>query len=339
MLRTGPVPAAPKIDFSSRVTGLLRQEHKVFRLSANTVGVADPELMSSLVATRAVLPGERSVFKPVRGKAVSDELAMRVIRALGEDVNRALESAVPSLAGKWPRRGQTVLRDMLFGTDGARLSALTNPRILDSDAISRGADMLVAAFPGDSEARSSLSRMVTDCPTYPQRRHIIALYRRASALLIGGLSGLVANASWLLSHRDTPADVTNSLWETMRLLPTAWMLWRTPDPEYTELHPLIGKDDSIALFPLLMHRDPDFWEAPDSFIPERWEDGDGYRTPGFAPFGLLGARCWARHLIIPLAQRLIEELTAQRLRPRVRGDAAPVPLRSLLSVRVELAAA
>jgi hypothetical protein len=327
------------VDFDPWIQDLLTREGKVFRINSRTVGVADPALMAALTGARPVFPAERSVFKPVGDAAISDEVAMRVIKALGEDVQRALTAPVPPLAGEWPRRGRAALREMMFGADGAPLSLLTAGPVPDSPVLSTVADSVAASWPsrGQPSAGSALSQLFAEAGTYAERRRAAALYRRSAALLISGLSGLVANASWLALRDGAPELSENVIWETMRLLPTAWMLWRSPSAEFAALHPAIGADDSVALLPLVMHRDAEVWDEPTVFVPERWEGGEGYRTDGFAAFGHAGARCWARHLVVPLALRLLESVVAQRLRPRARGDVAPVPLRPLLSVRIELA--
>jgi hypothetical protein len=327
------------VDFDPWIQDLLSREDKVFRINSHTVGVADPDLMAALTGARPVFPSERSVFKPVGDSPVGDDLAMRVIKALGEDVQRALAAPVPALAGEWPRRGRAALREMMFGADGTPLSLLTAGPVPDSPLLSTVADSVVASWPSRSHRAegSALSQLLVEAGPYAERRRAAALYRRSASLLVSGLSGMVANASWLALRTGVPEISENIIWETMRLLPTAWMLWRSPSAEFAELHPAIGVDDSVALLPLVMHRDAGRWDEPTVFAPRRWAGGDGFRTPGFAAFGHVGARCWARHLVIPLALRLFESVVSQGLRPRVRGDRAPVPLRPLLSVRIELA--
>ncbi|MBK7705751.1 MAG: cytochrome P450 [Acidobacteria bacterium] len=59
--------------------------------------------------------------------------------------------------------------------------------------------------------------------------------------------------------------------EAMRLYPPAWALGRlaTEDHEFGGFH--VPKDSLILLSMYVAHRDPRFWDDPESFRPERWE--------------------------------------------------------------------
>jgi cytochrome P450 len=67
----------------------------------------------------------------------------------------------------------------------------------------------------------------------------------------------------------------------------------------------IGMRDDVLLLPLLSHRDPELWEAPEEFRPQRWRDLDPDNHPGYLPFGHANERCWGRHMVLPLAERLL----------------------------------
>jgi cytochrome P450 len=75
--------------------------------------------------------------------------------------------------------------------------------------------------------------------------------------------------------------------ETMRLYPPAWLIARevTRDLEVGAYR--IPKGWTVEVSPWVTHRDPRFWQEPDAFIPERWENGLHERLPRFAyfPFG------------------------------------------------------
>lgn len=334
-----PLTLTPRADFSPRVRGFLQQRDGVFRIDSGTVGIAEPELMEKVISARPVLPSERSVFKPVRDVAIDDETANSVIRSLGHDVARTVDLPVPDLSGCWPRRGQEILREMLFSIDCLPVSLLQERRLAGSDVVSTLRDITVAATPHAlvaAGARSALAGLLTGRDDYARRRRVIALYRRASAVFIDGLASLVSNAAWLRPPNATAENVPELLWETLRLLPPAWMLWRNPDPGFAHLHPLLRPTDALAILPLVMHRDAALWKDATSFQPGRWLGADPTRTRGFVPFGLAGTKCWARHLVLPLAQRLLTAVIEQDLRPRTPDVPAPVPLRPLLSVRVEL---
>jgi len=73
--------------------------------------------------------------------------------------------------------------------------------------------------------------------------------------------------------------------ESMRLYPPVWTVSRTP----TEPISLGGYDlepgDRLFIMPYIMHRHPDYWDAPTEFRPERFEDDDNIPDYAYFPFG------------------------------------------------------
>ncbi|MEU9040932.1 MULTISPECIES: cytochrome P450 [unclassified Kitasatospora] len=336
--------------FAPRIRNLLAREEKVFRIDATTVGVSGCHLMAEIVATRPVLSAERSVYKPAAGADIPHDSATRTIRALGQDVMAGIRTPPPparGLSGAWPYAPTSYLRGWLFASDPLPVSLLSKRGVTRSDTLSRLVDRAVTIWPG-SEAEggsTALAQLIRAASDPLERKQAIAMYRRASATLCDGVAALAGNALWLLRQepeRDHAAEtpgLTAVLWETLRLLPPAWMLWRNGGDAYTRLHPEIRPEDNVALFPLLMHRHPDYWSDPLEFRPDRWTGvADPEKTPGFMPFGFDGARCWAKHLVVPLAERLLTVAFDNGLVIRGPRQDAPVPLRSLLSVRFEAAA-
>ncbi len=355
-------PAAVRdhsLVYAPRIQDLLAREEKVFRIDPTTVGVSDCRLLAEIVAARPVLSTERSVYKPAAGADIPHDSATRTIRALGQDVMAGIRTPPPparGLSGAWPYAPTSYLRRWLFSADPLPVSLLSKRGITRSDTLSRIVDRAVTVWPGsEAEGRSTaLAELIRGASDPLERRQAIAMYRRATATLCDGVAALAGNALWLLRQQrapeqaperaseraeERPADLTAALWETLRLLPPAWMLWRSGGEAYTELHPEIRPEDEVALFPLLMHRHPDYWSDPLEFRPERWAGvADPERTPAFMPFGFDGARCWAKHLVVPLAERLLTVAFDHGLVIRTPRQDAPVPLRSLLSVRFEAAA-
>ncbi|MFY0566587.1 cytochrome P450 [Archangium lansingense] len=78
------------------------------------------------------------------------------------------------------------------------------------------------------------------------------------------------------------------LQESLRLYPPAFaLLDRFPMEDVTLAGVRIPKDTEVQVWPWLQHRDPRFWEEPDRFDPERWnQDGARQRHRfSFYPFG------------------------------------------------------
>jgi hypothetical protein len=329
--------------YAPEIQDLLARKEKVFRVNAAMVGIADLQLISAAVAARPVLASERSVFKPAAGAAISHDCATRTIRALGQDVMTGIRTSPPPphrLSGTWPYAATSYLREWLFSSDPRPISLLSKRGVTRFDALSRIVDLAVSTWPGpDAEGKGcALAAQIRQASSTHDRRQAIALFRRATATLADGVAALTANALWLIHSSDREAelqaDLADVLWETLRLLPPAWLLLRNGGEEYTVLHSSIRPEDKIALFPLLLHRDPEYWSAPLEFQPERWTGvDDPENTPAFMPFGFDGARCWAKHLVVPLAERLLGVALENRLTIRSSQEEAHVPLRPLLSVR------
>jgi Cytochrome P450 len=331
------------VVYAPEIQDLLAREAKVFRVNAALVGVSDFHLISAAVAARPVLPSERSVFKPAAGADINHDSATRTIRALGQDVMTGIQTPPPPahrLCGAWPYAATSYLREWLFSSDPLPVSLLSKRGVTRFDTLTRIVDRAVASWPGaDAEGKgSALAGQIQGASSTHDRRQAVALFRRASATLADGVAALTANALWLMNSADREkepqADLVAVLWETLRLLPPAWLLLRNGGDEYTVLHPSIRPGDKIALFPLLMHRDPEYWSAPLEFRPERWAAvADPENTPAFMPFGFDGARCWAKHLVIPLAERLLGIALENQLTIPGTQQETRIPLRPLLSVR------
>ncbi|MEU1283225.1 cytochrome P450 [Kitasatospora sp. NPDC005856] len=336
------------VVFAPTIRDLLARDEKVFRIDPGKVGVSDSRLMAEIVAARPVLSTERSVYKPAAGAEIPHDSATRTIRALGQDAMAGIRNPPPpvrGMAGSWPYAGTSYLRRWLFSADPLPVSLLSKRGVTRSDALSRLVDRAVTRWPGspDQDGRqdggTALAGLIRGADDTLERKQAVAMYRRATATLCDGVAALAGNALWLMGPQRLPehrADLTAVLWETLRLLPPAWMLYRNGGTAYTALHPEIRPEDDVALFPLLMHRHPDYWSDPLEFRPERWEDvADPEKEPAFMPFGFDGARCWAKHLVVPLAERLLTVALDNRLVVHSPQQEAQVPLRSLLSVRFE----
>jgi cytochrome P450 len=119
--------------------------------------------------------------------------------------------------------------------------------------------------------------------------------------------------------------------ETLRLYPPSWVFDRSPLADITVAGYRIPKGANILLSPWVVHRDPRFWDDPDTFRPERFAGEPPPRT-AYLPFGdgprmCVGNRFAEAEIRIVLATLLPRvELTlekGQTVRPE--GDASLRP--------------
>ncbi|MFH8349928.1 cytochrome P450 [Streptomyces sp. NPDC018045] len=337
-------------DRSDRVTvfaprlGRLLSEHRgadVFRLEAGTVGVAGPELIDAVLRSRPANAAERPTFKPLQGRDISRPESSAVMRAVSQDVRAALgkpendTGKAADLSGEWPQAGHLHLRDLVFGSDPFRLQVLVDRKLEWTPKLTWTVIAAGAALPGCPGAGAPVSRLAgltAAAAGYGDRRHAMGLYRRAAAPVCFTVSTLVANALWLGSPFDDGVPNRHILHEAMRLLPPSWNLLRVASPEFAALDDRIGPADDVLLLPLLSHRDPALWDAPDEFRPERWAALDPDDQPGYLPFGHANERCWGRHMVMPLAERLLDLVREQGLAVSPEQTSAEVPLAGLLGV-------
>ncbi|WP_431952021.1 cytochrome P450 [Actinacidiphila sp. bgisy167] len=337
---TATAPGGRVTVFTPRIDALLR-EHRgtgLFRLDSDTVGVSDPELIDALLRCRPANKFERPTFKPLQGRTITRPESSAVMRAVSKDVKKALADPArldADLTGIWPHVPHNHLRDIVFGDDPYRLKVMVDRRLeltpkLTWTVIAAGAAL--PSFRRSGKAPTHLGAMLSEARTYQERRHAMGLYRRAAAPVCFTVAALVTGALWLGAPFDDDVPNRHIIHETLRLLPVSWNLLRMASPEFHAVDGRIGPGDDVLMLPLLTHRDPELWEAPDEFRPERWDSLDPDNHPGYLPFGHANERCWGRHMVIPLAERLLDIARRGNLTVDPDQRSAHVPLHGLLGV-------
>ncbi|WP_370942130.1 cytochrome P450 [Amycolatopsis sp. cg5] len=326
--------------FAPRIDELLQKYRGggLFRLDADTVGIADPQLISAIMTSRPANDEERPTFKPLWGQTISRSESTAVMRAVGQDVRAALEKPDDGrreLTGEWPHVCHVYLRDLIFPTDPVRLRTLLDRRLEWTTLLTRAVVTAGSALPGwppTGAPLSHLGKLTSQAEGYHAKFRAMGLYRRTAAPVCFTVSQLVANAIWLGAPFDEGVANRDIIHETLRLLPVSWNLLRFASPEFTALDERIGPKDDVLMLPLLSHRDPAIWADPDEFRPERWASLDPDRQPGYLPFGHISERCWGRHMVLPLAERLLDMFRGGGYRIDPAQAEARVPLAGLFGV-------
>ena len=312
----------------------------LFRLEHDTIGVAEAGLMEAIMRARPAGPDERPTFKPVRGKPIPRSESSTYMQAVGADVRAALRepldvSALPDLTGTWPYAAHNYLRDLVFGDERRRFRTLVDRRLELSPKVTWGAVFAGAALlpePRESARHSHVARLVFSAKSYDERRHAMYLYRRVAAPVCFTVAALATNALWLAGSLDDDTPNQYILHEALRLIPVSWMILRRASPEFPAIDERIGENDDLLLIPLLSQRDPRLWEAPEEYRPSRWETLDPDNHPGYIPFGHQSERCWGRHMVMPLAERLLDIARATGLRVSPSQSVGHVEIDGLMEV-------
>lgn len=100
-------------------------------------------------------------------------------------------------------------------------------------------------------------------------------------------------------YNDFP--ITSSvIFESMRLYPAAFSIWRKSKIECEINGYVIPKGKSICISLFNIHRNPKFWDNPDDFIPERFNYSESKERPKhyFMPFGWGGRKCIGDHYAV-----------------------------------------
>lgn len=113
--------------------------------------------------------------------------------------------------------------------------------------------------------------------------------------------------------------------ETMRLYPPIWGLIRTA----SEPDEIAGKEikigDRIVLFGYAAHHNPEFWEDPEEFRPERWMDASAAKKRvkySYIPFGA-GKRSCPGGAMSQVENTLALSQLLRRFRPEYVGEEPP----------------
>lgn len=122
----------------------------------------------------------------------------------------------------------------------------------------------------------------------------------------------------------------NVLAESVRLYPPAWSMGREVLEDMTLGGFRLHRGEQVWFCPWAIQRDPRFFDAPDAFRPERWEDAKIKSLPRYAyfPFGG-GARLCIGQAFAQIEAVILMATLLQRYRVEVLPRPRPVPAPSV----------
>jgi cytochrome P450 len=121
--------------------------------------------------------------------------------------------------------------------------------------------------------------------------------------------------------------------EALRLYPPAWVLGRHAKAEDSIGGVYIPAGAQVMVLPLTIHRNPDLWERPNEFDPERFAPhrSGGRHRLAYLPFGAGEHRCPAAHLAVGQLQVVVGTLLRHLRIGALHGG--PVRPRALVALR------
>jgi cytochrome P450/ubiquinone/menaquinone biosynthesis C-methylase UbiE len=125
---------------------------------------------------------------------------------------------------------------------------------------------------------------------------------------------------------------THIVYETLRLYPPVYAIGRRVIEDLKLSGWSVRQGDLVVVSPWIVHRDPRWFEQPDRFLPERWEEpglGSGFR---FLPFGG-GERSCLGQPLVSIEAPLVLARVAQRFALRYPSDAPAPEIEPRVSLR------
>src|SRR5712692_10198904 len=148
---------------------------------------------------------------------------------------------------------------------------------------------------------------------------------------------LNAELDAVLGHRSPSIDdlprlvyTGHVITESLRLYPAAWGMARLAVEDHEIAGYPVTKGMGVAMAQWVVHRDPRWYDAPQEFRPERWEDDLLKRLPRFAyfPFGGGPRQCIGNTFAL-MESTLILATIARRFRLRLVANHTVMPLASI----------
>jgi cytochrome P450 len=118
--------------------------------------------------------------------------------------------------------------------------------------------------------------------------------------------------------------------ESLRLYPAAWGMARLAVEDHEIAGYPVTKGMGVAMAQWVVHRDPRWYDAPEEFLPERWENDLWKRLPRFAyfPFGGGPRQCIGNAFAL-MEATLILATIARKFRLRLVANHPVAPLASI----------
>lgn len=122
--------------------------------------------------------------------------------------------------------------------------------------------------------------------------------------------------------------VRNVIEETMRLYPPGWVVDRISLEDDQVLDFKLPKGTVWIIYIRGMHRNPDYWDRPDQFVPDRWNDPN-LNKEAYMPFGAGPRLCIGEHFAMMEMQLILTTIVNTWNLTLITKDVGEKPLVTL----------
>src|SRR6266478_3377020 len=159
---------------------------------------------------------------------------------------------------------------------------------------------------------------------------LLAQNPRVEAKLHAELDAVLGERAPTLDDLSKLVYAGHVITESLRLYPAAWGLARLAVEDHEIAGYPVTKGMGVTMAQWVVHRDPRWYDAPEEFRPERWENDLLKRLPRFAyfPFGGGPRQCIGNTFAL-MEATLILATIAQTFRLRLVANHPVVPLASI----------
>ena len=154
--------------------------------------------------------------------------------------------------------------------------------------------------------------------------HLLAQHPEVEARMHEEIDAALGDRPATLEDLPRLGYVEQVLTESMRIWPPVWLQSRKTLEDYPVGDVVIPEGSIVFVSQYLMHRDPRFFDDPETFRPERWMDGLEKRLPrgAFIPFGMGSRKCIGSSFALMEATILLATI-ARRWRFELEGTEVP----------------
>src|SRR6266513_2646706 len=159
---------------------------------------------------------------------------------------------------------------------------------------------------------------------------LLAQNPEVEAKLHAELDAVLGNRAPSLDDLPRLAYTGHVITESLRLYPAAWGMARLAVEDHEIAGYPVTKGMGVAMAQWVVHRDPRWYDAPQEFLPERWENDLWKRLPRFAyfPFGGGPRQCIGNAFAL-MEATLILAMIARKFRLRLVANHPVAPLASI----------